>query len=99
VEGAKAASGAVPVPVRLAVCVLPVEPPELSVTLSVAVRLPFVAGEKVTLITQLAPALKFPTQFWLGTNSLFAVMAVTTSVELPVLLKVTFCAALVLPTA
>src|SRR5437764_13284601 len=42
-----------PVPVRVAVCGLPVA---LSVTATVAVRVPEAAGVNVTLIAQLAPA-------------------------------------------
>jgi len=46
-------TGPTPVPVRLAVCGLFVA---LSVTLSVAVRVPAAVGLKVTLIVQFAPA-------------------------------------------
>jgi hypothetical protein len=43
---------AVPVPLKLAVCVLPVTPPALSVTVRVAAREPAAPGVKVTLIVQ-----------------------------------------------
>ena len=46
-------AGAVPVPVRLTVCGLPVA---LSVRVTAAVRVPLAVGVKVTLIVQLAPA-------------------------------------------
>jgi hypothetical protein len=47
---------AVPLPVKPTFCVLPATLPLLSVTTSVALRLPAAAGVKVTLIEQLAPA-------------------------------------------
>jgi hypothetical protein len=46
-------AGAVPVPVRLTVCGLPVA---LSVRVTAALRDPLAVGLKVTLIVQLAPA-------------------------------------------
>jgi len=50
-------AGGIAVPVRLTVCVVPAVPPELSVTVMVAVRVPLVTvGSKVTLIVQVPPA-------------------------------------------
>ena len=51
--GERLTAGAVPVPVRLTLCGLPVA---LSVTVRAALRVPLAAGVKVTLIVQLAPA-------------------------------------------
>ena len=51
--GERAAEAATPVPAKLAVCGLPLA---LSVTVSVALRVPVVVGAKVTLIAQLPPA-------------------------------------------
>jgi hypothetical protein len=45
--------GPEPVPVRVALCVLPTTLLLLSVTVKVAVRVPGAAGVKVTLIVQL----------------------------------------------
>ena len=50
-----------PAPVRAAVCGLPVA---LSVTASVAAAAPVVAGLKVTLMVQLAPAARLEPQVW-----------------------------------
>src|SRR5215467_13687360 len=50
---------ALPVPVRLAVCGLPVA---LSVTVTVAVRVPVLVGENVTAILQLNPGTSGLTQ-------------------------------------
>ena len=55
----RVAAADVPVPERLAVCGLPLA---LSVTVRAAVRVPVAAGEKVTLIVQLAPAAKLEPQ-------------------------------------
>ena len=47
---------AVPVPLKLTVCVLPAVPPALSVMVTAPVRAPVAVGLKVTLIVQFAPA-------------------------------------------
>ena len=51
--GESVAPGATPVPVKLAVCGLPLA---LSVTVKVPVRVPVAAGANVTLIVHLLPA-------------------------------------------
>ncbi len=60
--GVRLTDSAVPVPERLAVCGLFVA---LSVTVKVAVRVPEVAGVKVTLMVQLAPAARLVPQLLL----------------------------------
>jgi thiol:disulfide interchange protein len=48
----KLTTGAVPVPLKLTVCVLPVTPLLLSVIVRAPVSAPVAVGEKVTLIVQ-----------------------------------------------
>jgi hypothetical protein len=55
-DGETLATGAVPVPFRPTVCVLPVTPLLLSVMVSVPLSGPVAVGEKVTLIVQEPPA-------------------------------------------
>ena len=57
--GDNPAAGAIPLPLRPTVCGLPLA---LSVTDRVPVRVPVAEGLKLTLIPQLAPALKPPPQ-------------------------------------
>jgi hypothetical protein len=84
------AAGAVPVPLRLAVCGLPVA---LSVTLTEAVRLPLAEGVKVTLIVQVAPpATELPQLLlWAKSPALVpvSVTLVMLNVALPLLVRVT----------
>jgi hypothetical protein len=54
--------GPVPVPFKLTVCVLPVTPLRLSVTVSVPVSGPMAVGKKVTLMVQKPPAATPPAQ-------------------------------------
>jgi len=57
VEDERLATGTPPpVPVKVALCVLPVTPPALSVTVRVALNVAALAGVKVTLIMQELPA-------------------------------------------
>jgi hypothetical protein len=94
-----AAPAAVPVPVRLTVCGLPAA---LSETLTVAVRVPAAVGVKVTLIVQLLfAATELPQVFDSAKSPVLVpvmLMLVMLKLEFPVLLKVTLCAALVVPT-
>jgi hypothetical protein len=93
------AVAAAPVPLKVTVWVAPVTPPELSVIVNVLVRAPVAAGVNVTEITQLDPAPKEAPQPLVGTNSVpAAATLVIVSATLPVLLSVTACAALVVPT-
>ena len=95
----RAAAG-VPLPERLTVCGLPLA---LSVMLSEAVRLPLAEGVNVTLIVQLVPAATLAPQLLVCAKSLALVPAsarlVMLKVALPVLLRVTVCAVLVVLTA
>jgi len=52
--GDKLTIGATPTPVRFMVCVLPAEPPLLSVRVTTPLRVPLTVGVKVTAIVQLA---------------------------------------------
>ena len=61
--GERLATAAVPVPVRLTLCGLPVA---LSVRVTAAVRVPLAVGVKVTLIVQLAPAATSFRTYWFG---------------------------------
>ena len=88
-----------PVPERLTACGLPLA---LSVMLSEAVRLPEAEGVKVTLIVQLAPAATELPHVLVRAKSPALVpataMLVMLKVALPVLLRVTVRAVLVVPT-
>ena len=74
----------------------------MSVTVSAAVRVPVALGVKVTLIVQFAPAARLvPHVFVCAKSPLFApVMAMLEmfNVAEPMLLRVTACAALAVPT-
>lgn len=98
-EAVSAATGALPVPVRVMACGLP---EALSVMLTDAERLPEAVGVKVTLIEQLPPAATGLPQVLLSAKSPeFAPVTPTVlmfSVVLPLLLTVTIWAALVVPT-
>jgi len=87
------------VPERLTVCGLPLA---LSVMLTEAVRLPLADGVNVTLIGQLPSAATELPQVLLSEKSLafvpVTVMLVMLKGALPVLLRVTVCAPLVVPT-
>jgi hypothetical protein len=70
--------------------------------LSAAVRLPLADGLKVRLIVQLAPAASEPAQVLVWAKSLasasVSAMLVRLKAASPVLLKMTVCAALIVPT-
>src|SRR5947209_3370950 len=97
-------AGAMPVPVRVIVCGLP----EASSTMfSVALRIPVASGVKLTLIVQLAPGATEPAPLGQVLPAAKAksaacapvmVMLVRFSGALPLLVRVTVCAALVVPT-
>ena len=91
--GERLTLGAVPVPVRLAVCGLPAA---LSATLSVPLRAPVAVGVNVTLIVQLVLAarvegLKGQLLVWAKSPLLVPVieMLLMVSAELPLLVRVT----------
>ena len=87
-----AVAAAVPVPLRLTVCGLEVSP---SVMVKVPVRLATEPGVKVTLMIQLAPALRLVPQVLVSAKLLLAAMLVMVSAVVPMLLRVTVCAGLV----
>lgn len=97
-DGVRLASGPLPVPFRLAVCVLEF-PFELSATVRTPARVPLVVGVKVTLIVQLTPGLTEAPQALVTAKSPLAVTLVILSAAAPVLLSVTAWAGLVDPTA
>jgi len=70
----------------------------LSVMVTVPVRVPVVVGVKLTLIVQLAPATTEDPQVLLWAKSPLGMRPLIVSVAFPVLLSVTACAALVVPT-
>jgi len=85
----------VPVPVKVALCGLPLA---LSETLTVPVRLPMAAGVKVTLIVQLPPAATEVPQVLVWAKSLAFVppteMAAIDRLAPPVLVRVIVCTGL-----
>jgi hypothetical protein len=97
-EGLKVTAGAVPVPERPTVWGLPVA---LSVMATLAVRLPVAEGLKVTLMLQLALAARLAGQVlvWLKSLALVPVspMLLMLRDAVPLLVKVTIWAALVVP--
>ena len=92
----------IPVPLRDPDCVDPVTLPALSVTVSVAVRLPIPVGLKVTETRQVPAAATVPEQLFVVAKSVAFVPLITTlaivSGPLPELLSVNVWALLVLPT-
>ena len=82
----EAPAGAVPVPVRLAVCGLLVA---LSVTVNAALRVPVAVGVNVTLIVQLEPAATPVPQLFVCANGAAAPMLIMVRAEPPVLESVT----------
>lgn len=95
--------GAMPVPVRLTDCALPAVPLLLSVTVRVPARLPAAVGLKVKLIVQLPPTATAAEQALVAAKSPAlapeTATALTVSAAVPVLVTVTVCAGLVLPTS
>jgi hypothetical protein len=89
------ATGAVPVPVRLTVCGLPLA---LSVIVRVPVRVPVAVGVKVTLIVQEPVAATPLAHVLVSEKSPLAATLAMVSVAVPVLLSVTGCGALVVAT-
>ena len=88
-----------PLPVRLSFCGLPVA---LSVTVTVPVSVPVVAGLKTTLNVQLAPAASVLMHVAPGPKEKLPtvwVMPLIFKVAVPVFFSVTTCAALAVPTA
>jgi hypothetical protein len=101
-EGVTPAKGALPVPERVTVCVVPATLLLLSVMVREAVRLPMAVAVNVTLRVQLPPAASEPPQVLVSPKSpgLAPVnaMPLMDKATFPVLFKVTVCAALVVPT-
>jgi len=89
----------VPVPLRLTACGLPAA---LSVTCSEAVRVPRPVGVNCTLMVQFEPAAKVAPHVVVRENSALLApvnpMLLIVSGALPVLVRVTTCAELVVPT-
>jgi len=94
--GERLTTGAVPVPVRLTDWVAGLA---LSVIVTAPVRVPAAVGLKVTLRVQLALAARLAPQVLVWEKSPLAVMLVMLSVALPVLLRMTLWALLLVPTA
>lgn len=94
--GAKLTAGpaATPVPVRLTVFGLSVA---LSEMLRLPLRVPVAVGVKNTLTVQFAPAATLVPQLFVCVKSPLAVILEIVSAPLPLLVKVTVCAALVVP--
>jgi hypothetical protein len=86
----------VPDPVRLTVCGLPLA---LSVMVRVPLRVPVAVGVKVTLIAQVEPAATPLPQLFVSAKSPVVAMLEKCTGVVPLLVKVTACAALVVPTA
>ena len=86
-------------PVRETVCGLPAA---LSVMLRDAERVPAAVGLNVTLTVQLLPAARLARQVWVWEKSPLFVpvtaMPLMVSVAVPVLVRVTVCGALPVPT-
>ena len=80
------ATGPLPVPVRLTVCVAGLA---LSAMVTAPVRVPVAVGLKVTLMVQLAFAATLEPQVLVWEKSPLTVMLVMLRVALPVLLSVT----------
>ena len=90
----------VPIPLSVTFCGLPTA---LSLTLSAAMRVPDAVGLNLTLMLQLAPAANELPQVWVWAKfpALVPVIAMLLMVKLvvPVFLRVTVLAALVVPMA
>jgi len=84
-----------PVPVKLKVCGLSLA---LSMNVTAPVCVPVVVGVKVKLILQLAPAATVFPQVLVCAKSPEVVTDVILSDEFPVLVSVTVCGVLVVPT-
>jgi hypothetical protein len=90
--------GFIPVPLKFTICVLPVTPLLLSVMVSMPVSVPVAVGEKVTLIVQEPLAATLPPQLLVWPKFELAAMLAIASAAPPMLLRVTGCGALVVPT-
>jgi hypothetical protein len=101
----KLTAGAVPVPLKFTVCVLPNTPLLLSVMVSVPVSVPAAMGEKVTLIVQVLLGVTVaPEQVSALLAKLLAFVPPMVTVEMvrlpvPLLVTVSAWAALVVPTS
>jgi hypothetical protein len=93
----KLTTGAVPVPLKFTVCVLPATSLLLSVMVRVPVSVPMAVGAKVTLIVQEPLAATLPPQLLVSPKLALVAMLVMVSAALPLLLRVTGCDALVVP--
>src|SRR5208337_2146481 len=96
--GVIVATPARPVPVRVAECGLPVA---LSVTVTLAVRVPDPSGENVTAMLQLNPGASGLTQLFVWAKSPGSAPVMVTGEKVrfavPLLVRVMFCGALVVP--
>jgi len=84
-----------PVPVRFMVCELSAA---LSVIVTAPVRVPVAVGVNLTLIWQLDPAASGDLHVVVREKAPLVAMLVIFSAAVPVLARVTVCAALVVPT-
>ena len=87
-----------PVPLRLTVCVLPAALLPLSVMVRIPVSEPPAQGVNVTLMAQVPLAATLPPQLLVWARFPLMPMLLRASAVVPVLLSVTVCEALLLPT-
>ena len=88
-----------PVPDKTTVCVLPKTPPLLSITVTNPEAAPAAVGEKNTLIMQEDPAASVAPHVPDCEKGPLAVILAMASAADPELLRVTVCAALIVPTS
>jgi hypothetical protein len=97
--GDSVTAGAVPVPLKATLCGLPAA---LSVTLTADARFPVLVGVNTTLMVQLALAPSVAPQVFVCVKSRrfspVTLIPINDSVDVPVLVSVTTCAALLVPT-
>lgn len=94
--GERLTAGDVPVPLRETVCGLPVA---LSVTEMLPVVFPVAVGVKLTLIVQELPAAREEPQLLVSVKSALAAISEMVSAAAPLLVSVTGCDGLVVPTS
>jgi hypothetical protein len=84
-----------PVPVKATICGLP---PALSVSVSDPERVPVFCGVNTTAMLQEAPAASDVPQLFVTAKSPRAPILVTANADVPLLVRVTLCGALLVPT-
>jgi hypothetical protein len=94
--GERLTEGAVPVPLSETVCGLPFA---LSVTDTLPVALPIAVGEKLTLIVQEPPADRLEPQLLVSAKPALGTISEIVRAAPPVLVRITGCDWLVVPTS